>query len=300
MEPSSTTMTSRSTPSGSGAVSARLKIGAIYSSSLKSGTRIDRRVAGTRGIVSASITEGADQRRKFALPKNEDGEFELILANRQLLSVFFIVVILLGVFFTMGYIVGRNSGTVTAELTPVPGVDARLPAAEAPARAPEPAPAPPTPRRLRLSSLRLQRQWPSANLSRPSASLKAEARAVAGSRPAPDRPICNSPRPAGARPTSWWMFSARKGSGRWRRKSTKSPERSACWWGRSPTPLPIRCARTCRRGVPGQRGYSPDVLVNLVLALVSAFTAGSVVPLVSNPVWLAPAALAPILDRLRA
>ena len=36
------------------------------------------------------------------MPKNEDGEFELILANRQLLSVFFIVVVLLGVFFTMG------------------------------------------------------------------------------------------------------------------------------------------------------------------------------------------------------
>lgn len=46
------------------------------------------------------------------MPKNEDGEFELILGNRQLLSVFFIVVILLGVFFTMGYIVGRNSGPV--------------------------------------------------------------------------------------------------------------------------------------------------------------------------------------------
>ena len=47
------------------------------------------------------------------MPKNEDGEFELILANRQLLSVFFIVVVLLGVFFTMGYIVGRNSGPAT-------------------------------------------------------------------------------------------------------------------------------------------------------------------------------------------
>jgi cell division septation protein DedD len=51
------------------------------------------------------------------VPKNEDGEFELILANRQLLSVFFIVVVLLGVFFTMGYIVGRNSGPMqTAEV----------------------------------------------------------------------------------------------------------------------------------------------------------------------------------------
>ena len=48
------------------------------------------------------------------MPKNEDGEFELILANRQLLSVFFIVVVLLGVFFTMGYIVGRNSTPVGA------------------------------------------------------------------------------------------------------------------------------------------------------------------------------------------
>lgn len=37
----------------------------------------------------------------------------MILGNRQLLSVFFIVVVLLGVFFTMGYIVGRNSGPTT-------------------------------------------------------------------------------------------------------------------------------------------------------------------------------------------
>src|SRR6185295_7577536 len=50
------------------------------------------------------------------VPRNEDGEFELILGNRQLLSVFFIIVILLGVFFTMGYIVGRNSAPLT-ELT---------------------------------------------------------------------------------------------------------------------------------------------------------------------------------------
>ncbi|MDP9115589.1 MAG: hypothetical protein M3O20_18170, partial [Acidobacteriota bacterium] len=59
------------------------------------------------------------------MPKNEDGEFELILANRQLLSVFFIVVILLGVFFTMGYIVGRNSGTVTADVAPTPAADGK-------------------------------------------------------------------------------------------------------------------------------------------------------------------------------
>jgi cell division septation protein DedD len=43
------------------------------------------------------------------LPKNDEGEFELVLGNRQLISVFLLVVILLGVFFSMGYIVGRNS-----------------------------------------------------------------------------------------------------------------------------------------------------------------------------------------------
>jgi len=80
------------------------------------------------------------------LPKNEDGEFELILGNRQLLSVFFIVVILLGVFFTMGYIVGRNSGTLTADVAATPAPDGKPPVAEPPAaKTPEPAPAPAAP-----------------------------------------------------------------------------------------------------------------------------------------------------------
>ena len=49
------------------------------------------------------------------MPKNDEGEFELVLGNRQLISVFLIVVILLGVFFSMGYIVGRNSSPGAAE-----------------------------------------------------------------------------------------------------------------------------------------------------------------------------------------
>jgi cell division protein FtsN len=43
------------------------------------------------------------------LARTDEGEFELVLGNLQLISVFLIVVILLGVFFSMGYIVGRNS-----------------------------------------------------------------------------------------------------------------------------------------------------------------------------------------------
>ena len=49
------------------------------------------------------------------MAKTEEGEFELILGNKQLISVFLIVVVLLGVFFSMGYIVGRNSAAPTAE-----------------------------------------------------------------------------------------------------------------------------------------------------------------------------------------
>jgi cell division septation protein DedD len=49
------------------------------------------------------------------LPKNDEGEFELVLGNRQLISVFVIVVVLLGVFFSMGYIVGRNSSQGAVE-----------------------------------------------------------------------------------------------------------------------------------------------------------------------------------------
>ena len=118
------------------------------------------------------------------MPKNEDGEFELILGNRQLLSVFFIVVILLGVFFTMGYIVGRNSGAVTAEVTPLPSVDARPPSTEATSRAPEPAPAPPTPTETAPQQAAPPTPVAEREPEPPKREPKPEARTVAGSRPA--------------------------------------------------------------------------------------------------------------------
>jgi cell division septation protein DedD len=74
------------------------------------------------------------------LPKNEDGEFELILGNRQLMSVFFIVVILLGVFFTMGYIVGRNSAPATAEVASIQKAESKPLVAESAAKPAETAP----------------------------------------------------------------------------------------------------------------------------------------------------------------
>jgi cytoskeletal protein RodZ len=43
------------------------------------------------------------------------GEIEMALGNRQLLSIFFIVVALLGIFFTVGYIVGKSTSPVLAD-----------------------------------------------------------------------------------------------------------------------------------------------------------------------------------------
>ena len=79
------------------------------------------------------------------MARNDEGEFELVLGNRQLISVFLIVVILLGVFFSMGYIVGRNSapaGSLELAKTPPPKSTAERPAENPPAATPEPAPAP--------------------------------------------------------------------------------------------------------------------------------------------------------------
>jgi outer membrane biosynthesis protein TonB len=83
---------------------------------------------------------------------NETGEFELVVGDRQLLSAFFIVVLLCAVAFAMGYVVGQNapkSGKAAAEAAPSTpqantGADARpqpLPPAPAPQSSP-PAAAP--------------------------------------------------------------------------------------------------------------------------------------------------------------
>jgi cell division septation protein DedD len=79
---------------------------------------------------------------------NETGEFELTVGNRQLLSGFFIVVLLFAVAFAMGYVVGQNSprsAKLAAETAAAsPPVSEPRPPAAGPAAPPktEPAPAP--------------------------------------------------------------------------------------------------------------------------------------------------------------
>jgi cell division protein FtsN len=45
------------------------------------------------------------------MPRNEDGEFELVVGNKQLLSIVFILMVVFGVVFSMGYFVGRANSS---------------------------------------------------------------------------------------------------------------------------------------------------------------------------------------------
>jgi cell division septation protein DedD len=74
---------------------------------------------------------------------NETGEFELLVGNRQLLSGFFIVVLLFAVAFSMGYIVGRNSSPsakVQAETGSSAGTASQTPETRPQAASQAPAP----------------------------------------------------------------------------------------------------------------------------------------------------------------
>ncbi len=70
---------------------------------------------------------------------NETGEFELVVGNRQLLSGFFIVVLLFAVAFAMGYVVGENSRSAKTAPPAAPGAPQPAPADVRP----QPAAAPP-------------------------------------------------------------------------------------------------------------------------------------------------------------
>src|SRR3954447_12246383 len=81
------------------------------------------------------------------MKNNETGEFELVVGDRQLLSAFFIVVLLCAVAFAMGYVVGQSApktgkataGSTTATSPTSNAADARpqpLPPAPAPVATP--------------------------------------------------------------------------------------------------------------------------------------------------------------------
>lgn len=68
------------------------------------------------------------------MPSREDEEFELVLGNKQLLSLFFVVVALFAIFFSFGYTAGFSRGqqdrviAATSNLAPEPiAADVRIP-----------------------------------------------------------------------------------------------------------------------------------------------------------------------------
>jgi cell division protein FtsN len=53
------------------------------------------------------------------MARNEGGEYELVVGNKHLLSVVFILMVLFGIFFSLGYFVGRNSSEVATVEPPL-------------------------------------------------------------------------------------------------------------------------------------------------------------------------------------
>jgi len=87
------------------------------------------------------------------MAKPDDGHYELVLGNRQLVSGFFVLIILFAIFLTLGYVLGRNSVVVSdptatvasleqnsaAQARPVADSRERSPASKTPAaRDPQP------------------------------------------------------------------------------------------------------------------------------------------------------------------
>jgi hypothetical protein len=140
------------------------------------------------------------------MKNNETGEFELVLGNRHLLSGFFVVALLFGVAFAMGYIVGRNSapsgksGETAAASPNLTPRDAR----PQPASPAEPPPAPPA----------AQDPAPSEEAAAPAPDKPAEAAAKPTTQPARDVPAAApppAPAPAAAPeavPGTYWQVIA--------------------------------------------------------------------------------------------
>jgi cell division septation protein DedD len=145
------------------------------------------------------------------MKNNETGEFELVLGNRQLLSGFFIVVLLFGVAFAMGYIVGRNSTPSTrlqvetaSGSTAVASKDTRT---QAPAEPPAATPAPDqSPQTAAADATPPSQQAPAETSAQPAtqAAASVPSRETA---PAPAS-AAEAEAPADAAPGSYWQVIA--------------------------------------------------------------------------------------------
>jgi len=131
------------------------------------------------------------------MKNNETGEFELVLGNRHLLSGFFIVALLFGVAFAMGYVVGRSS-------TPSSKMQAETAAATASQESrPQPAPAPAAPAPQPSEPANADAQQPASDV--PAQPLTQPAKDGPAATPAPETPAPAAPAEDGG---AYWQVSA--------------------------------------------------------------------------------------------
>ena len=136
------------------------------------------------------------------MPKNSDRPGELVLENRHLLLIFFAIVALSGVFFALGYIVGRNTlspSAASALADPANAESGAKPSPMPPAAyylraTPPAAPVPEEPGVL-APELQFDRtlsgQAPDARLESPGSG------SVSGVSPAGNQPVATVPAPPG-------------------------------------------------------------------------------------------------------
>ncbi len=150
------------------------------------------------------------------MPKAADGEFELVLENRQVMTAFFVVVILCGIFFGLGYIVGKNTmQPVQAKEEAAPASDAKESAMKAEKKEA------PAPQDSAASDLSFSKDLAS-NTPAPKLEAGGPAAAPAPSQPAPTTPAQTAA--AATRPAETPSSSASADQVFWQVAATKSKD----------------------------------------------------------------------------
>ncbi len=146
------------------------------------------------------------------MKNSETGEYELVVGNGQLLSAFFIVVLLCGVAFGLGYMIGQNSQkskppeTAAGAATNSAGQTPFQPATSAAAPAQPPADQPASQPAASDSAAQTEPAGP-----QPTTQPAREMPAAAAPAPAPAQPAAAQPAPASEPPAgSYWQVAAFK------------------------------------------------------------------------------------------
>jgi len=110
---------------------------------------------------------------------NDNGERELVLGNKHLLTIFFVAALLCGVFFAVGYVVGGNSAKSSAAVAATDSAPAPI----SDAKADEP-----------------QAQSPSAGDTSTTATAQPPSTETGGSLPGAEPRMADNPAASGSRP----------------------------------------------------------------------------------------------------